>query len=485
MIRKKTLSLLIAALCLTACSEKTITTAETTKKQKSKPNVIYILADDLGYGDVGVYGQARVKTPNLDNMASEGVMFTEFYAGANVCGPSRATLMTGKHQGHARIRGNKQEYPLRDEDVTVAEVFKQGGYHTGVIGKWGLGDEGSTGTPDKQGFDFFYGYLNHVHAHNHYPEWLWRNNKKEQLTNVVEHIKTHYSYFPAGVAKPDGRHEYAGDLIFKESLEYIERQAKSDKPFFLYVAPITPHANGDVTLVDWTNNGMEVPNHGQYKDEDWADPQKGFAAMVTHLDNGVGQIREKLKALGIDDNTIVIFSSDNGPHKEGGHIPEYFDSNGEYKGIKRDLWEGGIKSPMIVWGPSIVKSNVVSDHLGYAGDFMATAAEIAQVDLKTPVDSISFLPTLVGNTDKQQATEYLYWEDYFAKGGQAMRKGKWKAIREPIFTGKVELHDLSIDASESIDLASQYPEIVKEFEQLFDEEHTPDPDWQVRKKKSH
>ncbi len=482
-MNKKLLAVLITAMAVTACTEKNVTATESSSNQNKKPNVIYILADDLGYGDLGVYGQQRVKTPNLDDMAKNGVMFTDFYAGANVCAPSRATLMTGKHQGHARVRGNKQEYPLRDEDVTVAEVFKQGGYHTGVIGKWGLGDEGSTGTPDKQGFDFFYGYLNHVHAHNHYPEWLWRNGEKEQLTNVVEHIKVKYSNFPAGIAKLDGRHEYAGDLIIKESLDYIDRQAKSDQPFFLYIAPIAPHANGDVTQVDWTSDGMEVPDHGLYKDKAWAEPQKGFAAMVTHLDNGIGQIKSKLEALGIDNNTIIMFSSDNGPHKEGGHIPAYFDSSGSNKGIKRDLWEGGIKSPMIVWGPGVVQQNVVSDHLGYAGDFMATAADIAQVSLTTPVDSVSFLPTLKGDVDEQQSNKYLYWEDYFAKGGQAARKGHWKAIRKPIHTGNIVLHDLSIDPHETINLASQYPELVKEFSEIFDKEHTPDPDWAVKTKK--
>lgn len=475
---------LVGAALLASCTSKNDN--ETQKKLATKPNIIVILADDMGYGDVGAYGQKVIKTPNLDSMANKGVLFTDFYAGSNVCGPSRATLMTGKHQGRARIRGNKGEYPLRDEDVTVAEMLKQADYHTGMIGKWGLGDFDSTGRPDKQGFDYYFGFLNHVHAHNHYPEWLWKNNQKVQLNNKVQQFDVSYGTYPAEVALPGHANEYADHHIFNESLAFIERAAKTKQPFFLYVNPVIPHANGDAKLADWTNgDGMEVPNYGEYADKTWPNPQKGFAAMINILDNGVGSIMNKLKELGIDDNTIVMFTSDNGPHKEGGNIPEYFDSNGVYKGIKRDAYDGGIRVPMIVWGPSIVTEGAVTDHISYSGDIMATAAEFAGVKLPAgEYDSVSFAPTLLGEADKQVKNNYLYWEDYFAKGAQAIRKGKWKAIREPIHTGKIALYDMSVDPSESIDVAKHQPKLVAEFAALMDKSHTPDPDWGLKTPKN-
>lgn len=474
--RKKILVGLLGVMSFGASSVQAVET-------ETKPNIVVILADDMGYGDVGVYGQQDISTPRLDQMAKEGVQFTQFYAGSNVCGPSRASLMTGKHMGHARIRGNKNEYPLRDEDITVAEVLKQAGYHTGVIGKWGLGDEGSTGTPDKQGFDFFYGFLNHVHAHNHFPEWLWRNNKKEYLNNKVQQFELSYGTYPGEVALPGHRNDYADHFIFNESLKFIERNAKSEMPFFLYINPVIPHANGEAKFADWTNgDGMEVPDHGEYTDRRWPNPQKGFAAMLNILDNGVGSVLDKLKELGIDDNTIVIFTSDNGPHKEGGHIPEYFDSNGQYTGIKRDLTEGGVRIPMIAWGPGMLAKGVVSEHIGYFGDFLSTAADLANVEIDNKqFDSVSFAPTLLGSPSAQIKNEFLYWEDYFGRGGQSIRQDNWKAIREPIHTGKIALYNLSIDPSESVNVANEYPEVVARMANLMDISHTPDPDWQIKK----
>lgn len=455
------------------------------------PNIIFILADDLGYGDVGVYGQQQITTPNLDQMARQGTMFTDFYAGSAVCAPSRSVLMTGKHLGHNNIRGNARNssQTLKAEDITVAEVLKGAGYNTGLIGKWGLGVKDEDGEPLKQGFDYFYGFINQINAHNHFPSWIWRNNEKVQLENKPEAIKPPYADIMGGVAKPENRKQYAGDLFLAESLEFIEKNSKSEKPFFLYLAVTTPHANNEAQYVDWAH-GMEVPSYGKYADTNWPEAQKGYAAMVDHLDKSVGSVLDKLKALGIDDNTIVMFSSDNGPHREAGNIPEFFDSNGELTGIKRDLTEGGIRVPMIVWGPGHVPVNKVSQHIGYFGDFMATAAEISGQPTPENTDSVSFLPTITGKPEAQKQHDYLYWEFYNNGSYQALRKGKWKAIKKPLFTGKTALYDLSLDESENINVAAQHPELVAEFDEAFKNSHVNNPQWQLskgkkRKTKSH
>ncbi|WP_217697128.1 arylsulfatase [Pseudocolwellia agarivorans] len=450
-------------------------------KNVVKPNIIFILADDLGYADIGVYGQEKITTHHLDQMAKQGTMFTDFYSGSTVCAPSRAVLMTGKHLGHNRIRGNgkNESQMLLPHDFTVAEMLKNAGYSTALIGKWGLGDIGSTGTPDKQGFDHYFGFLNQVHAHNHYPEWLWRNGEKVKLNNIVEPIKRSYTNFIGGVAKPENRKDYAGDLFLNESIEYIEKQSKASNPFFLYLAVTTPHANNEADMVDWAH-GMEVPNYDKYADTSWPEAQKGYAAMVDHLDKSVGTILSKLRELNIDDNTIVIFTSDNGPHAEAGNIPEYFDSNGKYRGIKRDLYDGGIRVPMIVWGPGLIAENKVTEHISYFGDFMATAAEFAGVAVPENTDSVSFLPSIVKENKEQKQHDHLYWEFYEHGSRQAIRKDNWKAVRQPMFTGNIELYDLTTDAEENIDVSSQHPELVKEFELLFTAAHVNDPAWKIK-----
>ena len=451
---------------------------------QAKPNIIWIMADDLGYGDIGCYGQKKIRTPSLDRMAKEGLRFTQFYAGATVCAPSRSVLMTGQHTGRTWVRGNagrKMEIQsLRDRDITVAEMLKKAGYQTALCGKWGLGDvgRGASGLPNRQGFDHFYGYLNQVHAHNYYPEFLWRNRKKVMLRNVVKKNGRGYGGFRGGYATK--RVDYSHDLVMKEAQEWIQKHHQ--KPFFLYLALTIPHANNEGTR--GTKNGQEVPDYGIYAKKNWAAPDKGQAAMITRMDADVGRLMELLKKLGVARNTLVIFTSDNGHHREGGNRPEFFDANGPLNGMKRNLTEGGIRVPTIAWWPGTIKANRTSDHIGYFGDLMATACDIAKVDLPKPsagMDSISFLPTLEGKSDKQQQHKYLYWEFYERGSKQAVRFGKWKAIRKPMFTGNVQLFDLSKDIGEKKNIAQQHPGKVKEAIAYMKQAHVPNANWKVRK----
>ncbi len=441
-----------------------------------RPNLVFILADDLGYGDLGCYGQPVTKTPRLDRMAAEGLRFTQFYAGSTVCAPSRCVLMTGRHAGHAHVRGNAsgQAQSLRDEDVTVAEVLKGAGYATALVGKWGLGEPESPGHPLEQGFDCFYGYLNQTHAHNYYPEFLWRNRAKETLQNVVHASR------PAG---PGGfspgwatkRIEYSHDLFAAEALRWI-RERKGG-PFFLYLALTVPHANNEGS--GGTGNGAEVPDYGPYADTDWPDPDKGQAAMITRMDGDIGKLLDLLRELGIADRTLVMFSSDNGPHNEARHNLKRFTPAGPLRGIKRDLYEGGIRVPLLAWWPGMVKPGGVSDHLGYFGDLMATAAELAGARLPDGLDSISLVPTLRGEPEKQKAHDFLYWEFYEQGSKQAVRQGDWKAVRRPMLTGKTELYDLAKDVGEAKDVAGEHPEVVASMEALMKAAHVPHPAWQV------
>ena len=452
-----------------------------------QPNVIFILADDLGYGDLGCYGQKLIKTPRLDRMAKEGMLFTNFYAGNTVCAPSRSVLMTGQHMGHTFVRGNAggpdmSKQSLRDQDVTVAEVLKSSGYRTGLCGKWGLGDEitgGQSGLPRRQGFDFFYGQLNQVHAHNYYPEFLWRNEQKEKLKNVVQLNDKSYGGFTGGWATK--RVDYTHDLVANEALSFIKRNAggnETGKPFFLFLSLTIPHANNEGTR--GTGNGQEVPDYGQYADKDWTDPNKGQAAMISRMDSDVGKILDLLEELNISEQTLVMFSSDNGPHNEGGHNPKLFDPAGPLRGMKRDLYEGGIRVPMVARWPGTTPPGSTSDHIGYFGDLMATVAELSETECPKNIDSISFAPTLKAKPDQQKKHKYLYWEFYEQGGKQAVRAGDWKALRMPWRTGKTQLFDLSKDIGEELDLADQNPEVVKRLETMMDEAHTPHPNWQAR-----
>jgi len=420
---------------------------------RRKPNIIYILADDLGYGDLGCYGQKVLRTPNIDRMAREGVRFTDCYAGSTVCAPSRCCLMTGYHTGHARVRGNKR-HPLLPEDVTVAEVLKDAGYVTGIVGKWGLGEPGTTGIPNKKGFDEWFGYLNQRHAHNYYPDYLWENEKKYYL----------------------GGKKYSHDLFTQRALDFVKRHRR--RPFFLYLAYTLPHANNELGAK--TGNGMEVPSDAPYSDKPWPQQEKNFAAMVTRLDRDVGRLFALLKELGLDENTIVFFTSDNGPHREGGHKSDFFDSNGPLRGIKRDLYDGGIRVPMIVRWPGKIEPGRVSDVPWAFWDFMPTAAELAGTRAPEGIDGISMVPAILGGEQKRH--EYLYWEFYERGFQQAVRMGDWKGVRLAI--GKpIELYNLEKDIGEKSNIAGERPDVVAKIEEIMRQAHLDSPYYRVRPRK--
>lgn len=433
----------------------------------SRPNILFILADDLGYGDLGCYGQRRIQTPHLDRMAAEGLRFTQHYGGSAVCAPSRCSLMTGLHTGHVRIRGNDRR-PLLPEDMTIAERLREAGYATGLIGKWGLGEAGSTGIPTRQGFDYFFGYLNQTHAHNYYPEFLWRNEEKVELPNMVERPKGRPNH-PGGVASH--RAVYSHDLFMEEAEQFIRRNAS--RPFFLYLALTIPHANNEAGP-----KGMEVPDWGPYVGEDWPEPQKGYAAMITRMDAGIGRLLGVLKELGIDGQTVVFFSSDNGPHQEGGADPTFFQSSGSLRGIKRDLYEGGIRVPMLVRWPGVIAAGRRTEHVSAFWDFYPTCLELAGLEPENHVDGISFLPVLLGEEKSQPKHSYLYWELHEASGKQALRVERWKAVRQNLafdLDAPIELYDLKMDPLESRDVSRQYPHIVQKMRRLFETVRTEAP----------
>ena len=429
-----------------------------------KPNVIFILADDLGYGDLGCYGQKLIRTPSLDRMAAEGIRFTNCYAGSTVCAPSRCVLMTGLHTGHARVRGNAL-VPLEPQDVAVAEVLKQAGYATALVGKWGLGEAGSTGIPNRQGFDHFFGYLSQVHAHNYYPEFLWRNTQQVSLPNVVERSPRNPL---GGVATK--RVQYSNDLMADEAAAFV-RQHK-DRPFFLYLAYTLPHANNEAG-----KKGMEVPDYGPYASQDWPEPEKGRAAMITRLDGYVGRLLAQLTELGLDRQTIVFFSSDNGPHAEGGSNPQFFRSSGPLQGIKRSLHDGGIRVPMIVRWPGAIEAGRVSDLASAFWDFLPTAAELTGGKTPVGLDGLSVVPTLLGK-GKQREHEFLYWEFHEGGSQQAVRTGSWKAVRA--WQGPIRLYDLRTDLGEDRDVAAQHPEIVAKIEAYLKTARTESEHWPMR-----
>jgi len=412
------------------------------------------LADDLGYGDLGCYGQKRIKTPNIDRLADEGMRFTDCYAGSTVCAPSRCCLVTGLHTGHARIRGNAR-LPILPEDVTAAEVLRDAGYTTGIVGKWGLGEPESIGIPNKKGFDYWFGYLNQRHAHNYYPSILWQNTEL---------------YFPE-------IGEYSHDLFTQEALNFIKNN--KNNPFFLYLAYTIPHANNELGRAK--GNGMEVPSDEPYSNESWPQVEKNTAAMVTRMDNDIGKIMKLLKELGLDENTIVFFSSDNGPHQEGGHDHNFFDSNGPLRGYKRDLYDGGIRVPMIVRLPGHIKAGAVSEQVWAFWDFPHTAAEIAGTKMPSGLDGISILPALLDN--KQNDHEYLYWEFHERGFTQAVRMGNWKGVR-PGLDKPIELYDLKTDIGEKNNIAEKHSDIVRRIEEILKKARTDSKDFPIRARKT-
>ena len=443
---------------------------------KAKPNLIFIMADDLGYGDLGCFGQKLIKTPRLDQMAKEGMKFTRFYSGSTVCAPSRSVLMTGQHMGHTHVRGNAggdmTRQSLRLNDITVAEKMKASGYVTALIGKWGLGEEGQEGHPLKQGFDYFYGYLNQVHAHNFYPEFLWRNDKKHMLNNVVKPVsdKARAGFIGGAATK---RVENSHDHFTEEALKWIKGNKKN--PFFLYLPLTIPHANNEGTRM--FGDGAEVPEYGIYEKESWSKQDKGQAAMITRMDRDVGKILDLLKELNIEENTLVMFTSDNGPHNEAGHNPELFTPAGPLRGMKRTLTEGGIRVPTLAWWPKTIQSNSVSNEPFYFGDLMATVCEMAGTEIPKKNDSISFIPTLKGDHKNQVLHKYLYWEFYERTFRQAVIMRDWKLIRSGMDNQRLELYDLSKDIHEDENLAKIHPGIVQRMLSYMEEAHAPHPNW--------
>ena len=431
----------------------------------AKPNIIFILADDLGYGELGSYGQKQIRTPHLDRMAAEGMRFTQFYAGSTVCAPSRSVLMTGKHLGHTTVRGNAGRLgyaaqTLRPDDVTVARVLRDGGYATGLIGKWGLGEADSVGAPWKQGFDYFFGFINQSHAHNHYPDFLWRNNEIVKLPNDI----TASGQAP-GAGYATKRIAYASDLFFEDTRAFVQRNRA--QPFFLFLALTTPHGNNERSRD--LGEGNEVPDNSVYADRSWNESQKNHAAMITRMDDGVGEVMKFLREQKLDENTLVMFSSDNGPHREGGpnYDPTFFTASGPLRGIKRALTDGGIRVPFLARWPGKIKAGSVSTHVGYFGDLMTTWAELAGAKPPGGLDSLSLVPTLLGRGE-QAKHEYLYWEFYEGGVSQAVLiGGRWKGIRLKTQTAPIVLYDLVADIGEQTDVAAKHPEIVARVAEIM------------------
>lgn len=428
----------------------------------ARPNIIYVLADDLGYGDLGCYGQDKIRTPAIDRLAAEGIRFTQHYAASTVCAPTRCCLMTGVHTGHATIRGNAKVALARD-DVTIAEVLKSAGYATACVGKWGLGDADTSGAPWRQGFDFFFGYLDQTNAHFYYPPFLWRNDAKVQ-------------YPENDRAKRRGR--YSHDLMTEEALGFI--RAHADQPFFLYLAYTIPHAENTVpddSLAEYL---------GQFPEQAHSDshygvtehPRASYAGMITRMDRDVGRIMALLKELGLDERTIVFFSSDNGPSKEAGPTVDFFDSNGPFRGIKRDLYEGGIRVPLIARWPDRIAPNQTSDLITAQWDVLPTVAELAGVKPPAATDGVSIIPTLLGRPGQQAPHTALYWEFFEQDGKQAVRMGKWKGIRLNVSrdpAGPIELYDLDADPGEVRNVANQHPEVVTRIAQVMASSRTDSP----------
>lgn len=433
-----------------------------------QPNIIFILADDLGYGDLGCYGQKHFATPNLDRMASQGMRFTQHYAGCTVCAPSRACLLSGQHTGHVYQRANGDiAFRADPHDLSIARMLKNAGYHTAMIGKSGLSSNTPNGAhPNEKGFDHFFGYVGHGAAHRYYPQSLWRNGQK--------------------IAYPDNHgqegKDYSGDLFVAEAMEYLD--AHQAGPFFLHLSLQQPHADLNVPA-QWREPFVgkfdEIPHatDNHYRLE--THPKATFAGMVTHLDDAVGQVLAKLRELGIEENTIVFFASDNGPMSEGGWSREYFNSGGPLRGGKRDMTEGGLRVPLIVWQPGTIAAGKTSDHVSAFWDFVPTACEAAGIEPPIDTDGISYLPTLRGEGEQPQH-DYLYWEFHERGGKQAVRQGDWKAIRLDVFTDPdrpLELYNLAADLGETRNVATEHPEIVARLRQIMRDAHVDNDRFQI------
>lgn len=449
-----------------------------------KPNVLFILADDLGYGDLSCYGQEKFSTPNIDKLAQNGMRFTQFYSGTTVSAPSRSCLLTGTHSGHTPIRGNVElqpegQFPLPADSKTIFTIFKDAGYRTGVFGKWGLGFIGSSGDPEKQGVDEFYGFNCQLLAHSYYPTHLWHNDTRIELTDNT--LATEY-----------GSGTYSQDLIHTKALEFIDDAKNSDQPFFMWYPTILPHAElivpEDSIIKKFRGKYPETP----YKGTEPGNPgfRKGgyctqfyphatFAAMIYRLDVYVGQLVAKLKEAGLYDNTIIIFSSDNGPHQEGGANPDFFNSNSHLRGYKRDLYEGGVRVPMIVSWANKVEQNSKTDLICSFWDLMPTFVDIlGNKTSKNVGDGLSILPTL-HNRKGQKEHDYLYFEFQELNGRQAVRKGDWKLIHLNIRGAKpyYELYNLNSDPSEKYNRIDEFPAKAEELKQIMKTARVDNPDF--------
>jgi arylsulfatase A len=435
------------------------------------PNILLVQADDLGYGDLSAYGQSRFKTPALDRLAREGLRFNAYYAGSTVCAPSRTALMTGLHTGHAWIRGNRPGIALRPEDVTVATLLRRAGYRTAVIGKWGLGSPGSTGQPDRQGFDYAFGFLDHQHAHRQFTDHLWRNGERIQT---------------------DVDRDYVNDLFTREAADFMKRA--DARPFFLYLNYTVPHAElrvPDDSLKRFRGQFPEKPYVNTKADEKTTGsddqvslgyrsqpaPHAAFAAMITRMDRDIGRLADLLKTRGLERQTLILFVSDNGPHEEGGGDPVFFKSSGGLRGIKRDLYEGGIRVPMIARWPGTIPAGRASDHPWAHWDMLPTLAEIAGADIPPGLDGMSMTRALRG--EPQPTHEFFYWEFHERGFQQAVRTGRWKAVRLRK-EAPLELYDLGADPAEHDDVAAAHPDVAATIEAYLKTARSDSALWPVK-----
>jgi arylsulfatase A len=439
------------------------------RAQAPKPNILLIQADDLGYGDLGVYGQAMFQTPNVDRLAKSGLRFISYYAGSTVCAPSRAALMTGLHTGHAWIRGNVAGNSLRDQDRTIASVLKDAGYRTALIGKWGLGESESPGRPDRKGFEYSFGYLSQTHAHRQFTDHLYRDGQRVDVSP----------------------NDYSNDLFTRETMSFMEKN--DNRPFFIYLNYTVPHAELRVpddsmtpfkghfpekpfvnAAADAKLTGPDEPSLG-YRSQ--PTPHAAFAAMVTRMDRDVGRIVDLLRQRGLDQRTLVLFTSDNGPHQEGGGDPEFFKSSGGLKGIKRDMYEGGIRVPMIASWPGTIAAGSVTTYAAAHWDLFPTFAELAGASVPSSLDGMSILPVLRGQTQKPH--EFMYWEFHERGFQQAVRMGNWKAVRlakdKPL-----ELYNLADDPTEFTNVAAKHPDVVAKIESYLKTARTESPNWPIK-----
>ncbi|WP_158966310.1 arylsulfatase [Paraglaciecola sp. L3A3] len=471
MILAKPYWLLLILFVVLGCSVKDTKTSQS-KQSQQKPNVIFILADDLGYGDIGAYGQQKIKTPNIDKLALEGIKFNQHYAGSPVCGPSRASLLTGMHTGHSKVRGNPRwtnsgkPVELGESDITVGDVFKSAGYNTAIIGKWAMADAKETNIeamPSSKGFDYFFGFKTHKEAHHYYWHRLFKNNEPYILTEN-------------DFAQKKGK--YTHDLFTDQALNFVDKN--KDDPFFLYLAFTIPHLELTVPedskkpyqILDWPKRKMNTKGH--YKNDE--EGHTAYAGMVSRMDRDIGVLMDKLKSLGIDDNTLVIFTSDNG-HEYDRLKQPFFNSNGPFRGMKRDLYEGGIRMPFIARWPNKIQQNTETNHVSAFWDFMATACDITKVDECPSSDGISYLPTLLSQ-DKQVKHDFLYWEFNERKGPiQAVVQDNWKLIKN---SKGLELYDLSQDKAESNNLIHAQPALAVKLLTKLEGARTPHPEFTLQ-----